>query len=61
MDDDTGFISAGRDDHQIILWRLKPKIFKENDPNKAKPGNMEEEGKVKIWSHKQQLNQFFDC
>ena len=61
MDDDTGFISAGRDDHQIILWRLKPKIFKENDPNRAKPGNLEEEGKVKIWSHKQGTTQFFDC
>ena len=44
MEDDTGFISVGRDDRKVVLWRLKPKIFKENDPNKAK--NQEEEGSV---------------
>ena len=27
LDDDTGFISTGRDDNQVILWSLKPANF----------------------------------
>ena len=62
MDDDTHFISVGRDDRTVVLWRLKPKIFKDNDPNKAK--NQDQEGSVIEWAYTaehEHTNQFLDC
>ena len=35
LNDDTGLITVGKDDHQIILWKLKP----------------DEEGHQMIWKH----------
>lgn len=29
MEDDTGFITTGREDHKVILWRIKPKVTKD--------------------------------
>ena len=46
LDDDTGFITAGRDDHRVIRWRIKPN---------------EETGKVLVWSYKERGTQFYDC
>ena len=46
LDDDTGFITAGAEDHRVIRWRLKPD---------------EETGKVLVWSHTEPSTQFYDC
>ena len=45
LEDDTGLVSTGRDDHQVILWKLKP----------------DAKGECKVWAHKQPLTQFSDC
>jgi WD40 repeat protein len=37
LEDDTGFVSAGATDHQVILWKLKPN----------------EEGTRQIWTYRQ--------
>lgn len=40
LNDDSGFISVGKDDRLVNLWRLKPD---------------EEDGSQLVWQHKQQV------
>ena len=44
LEDDTGFISCGKDDHQVILWKLKAG----------------DDGSHIVWKFKQQMTQFYD-
>ena len=45
LKDDTGLITVGKDDYQIILWRLKP----------------DDDGNQIIWRYEQDAYQFLSC